>query len=701
MSVSEDINRRKLIDRLVPDDAWGPMVGLVTTTYEMQPDFLELDFLPSLFRLGAWDDRSWATRVGMERKLAELEVAAIFMDPRCYRGRPRSLRLALFPVRLQRGSALHAKVTLVLFERAVRIIVGSANLTEQGFRKNREIVAELTATDSSRQEARLILQAAVGMEAFLEPWLTPEAREVLIRAREMATAWSASPKDDQAMFQWSGGTTKLWQEFLNRWPSDDSIRQAIIVSPFWSADARTTLEQFITNLRSRNALDANCEFRLLTEAFVDPSRKYLPILPQAYATCDWQGLGINISAQAVDPGVLPEEVGDMEGFTGIRRLHAKVVLLQGSRTNLAYLGSANFTAHGWGFLQDGAKANIEAGLIVRRSARNEGLRSLLPGTIGDPVELTSANTMRLRSPEGECEAIPWPDFLKACLLTPKNASSECLQLQVEVEPGSQMYQWSIRLPEKDALPAQVLLTSDEPQHAIITTFKVDLAEDVLNRLLIEQELIMCWDACPGGRAVPLNVSRQARDRLPISPGRHRLEENHLLSYYQGKITWEDLFPDPEPFPGDQNGKATASTLSVVDKSKIQSYQIREFVEALRGIQDDLKRATESEPCMRLSLLGAVSPVSLARTVIDAVACNRRTATAAGFQLTEILVCLLTARQFQVRSRLAAQWLQYVDRAMNEVEGLLEKLIQDHSNELGADTAFKRYSRAVLRKNGSA
>jgi phosphatidylserine/phosphatidylglycerophosphate/cardiolipin synthase-like enzyme len=41
---------------------------------------------------------------------------------------------------------LHAKVTLLHFEHAVRLIVGSANLTKQGYRENREAVAVLTAT---------------------------------------------------------------------------------------------------------------------------------------------------------------------------------------------------------------------------------------------------------------------------------------------------------------------------------------------------------------------------------------------------------------------------------------------------------------------------------------------------------------------------------------------------------------------------
>src|SRR6516225_8326597 len=121
MKNSEAISSRKLIDKLVPRPEWGPMKGVLATTYELGPDFLEMDFLPSVFGLGAWDDRSWTTRIALEKHLFQLDAAVILTDARRYRGRPRSLRLEVLPSVTPRGSALHAKVTLILFERAVRL----------------------------------------------------------------------------------------------------------------------------------------------------------------------------------------------------------------------------------------------------------------------------------------------------------------------------------------------------------------------------------------------------------------------------------------------------------------------------------------------------------------------------------------------------------------------------------------------------
>jgi hypothetical protein len=137
---------RRLVDRLVSPPADGSLIAILATTYELQAEFLETDFLPSLLGLGAWDDRNWTSRIAIEKSLADTESAAVFMDTACYRGRPRSLRLSIHPVAVGRGRILHAKVTLLVYDRAVRLIVGSANLTEPGYRKNREVAATLRAT---------------------------------------------------------------------------------------------------------------------------------------------------------------------------------------------------------------------------------------------------------------------------------------------------------------------------------------------------------------------------------------------------------------------------------------------------------------------------------------------------------------------------------------------------------------------------
>ena len=211
MKDTSDISARKLTDKLVPDSSWGSMRGLLSTTYELGPDFLEMDFLPSVFGLGAWDDRSWATRIALEKHLSQIDAAVIVTDARRYRRRPRSLRLEVKPGVTPRGSALHAKITLILYERAVRLIVGSANLTERGYRRNREAVAILTAMQGSRKDASLIYQALSGTTPALDQWLSAAARKLIADSLDMLRPWMKEKADPDTTFQWSYGQTKLWR----------------------------------------------------------------------------------------------------------------------------------------------------------------------------------------------------------------------------------------------------------------------------------------------------------------------------------------------------------------------------------------------------------------------------------------------------------------------------------------------------------
>lgn len=152
---SQASDNRKLMDRLRPEPSSGRLLGVLATTYEMQPEFFETDFLPTLLGLGAWDDRNWSSRIALEKHLAALETASVLVDARPYRGRPRSLRVEVRPIFLPTGRILHAKVLFGVYEEAIQLIFGSANLTEPGYRRNREVAAALTASAGRPAESRM------------------------------------------------------------------------------------------------------------------------------------------------------------------------------------------------------------------------------------------------------------------------------------------------------------------------------------------------------------------------------------------------------------------------------------------------------------------------------------------------------------------------------------------------------------------
>lgn len=693
----QNTDNRKLMDRLTPEPSLGRLLGILATSYEMQPEFFETDFLPTLLGLGAWDDRNWTSRIALEKHLAELEAATVLVDARPYRGRPRSLRVEVEPVFLQTGRILHAKVLLAVYEDAVRFTFGSANLTEPGYRRNREIAAALTGSAKRPVEARLVRQAMQGLRPLLNRWITESAAQLCELAEERLAEWAEDESGPKQWFIWGGGPVPIWRQVISHWPEHDRVNRITVVSPFWSDEGESgPVTKFIGTLREETRLSPNVELRLLTEAAPDKQGTYKPKLPESFATFDASSIGVSASAFAVDPRVPPEEVGMGDEFSGTRNLHAKIVLLEGEDTSLAFFGSANFTNRGWGFLQAPERANIEAGLIIRRTGNQRtSLQGLIPSTTGDAVPLAGAAAGRLAPPEPSPEELAWPGFLREVLLAPSEADANQLGLTIVVEPKAIEGPWRVEhLPVEGELPGPALHRVDDDDQTT-TRCAIPLSKPQLERLLRDQEVHVKWWLCEEGRAFPVNVAMAAKTALPISPGTGRPEEQHLIAYYQGRITWEEMFPDPEGEHGHQNGDHGDDEPSGVDTSQIQSYIVREFVEALKGITDDLKAAAQSpKACMRLALLGSVSPVALARRVVEAAESGERTPTATGFQLVEILGCLDRARQFPASTRFEQDWAQLVDEAAHKVAEMLEQLQQSFPSDLSSD--FRRYAKTVRR-----
>ncbi len=699
MSTSNSVAERRLLDWISPptEAQNDPILGLVATTYNLQTDFFDVDFLPALLGLGSWDDRGWTTRIAIERRLQMMDSATVVLEPGQYKGRPRSLRVEVLPLAGRGRQKLHAKVLVVLRERMVQLIAGSANLTEPGYRSNREVAIALAASAKQRNHCSLMLSALRGMQEILSPRLTRSAMDVLAKAITEIEGWSEGKDDNENSFAWSGGRMPLWQDFLGRWPAGEKVRKIAIVSPFWSeADSGSPVHKLLQELARREALDATPVVRLLTEVFKDSQGAYLPRLPASYATCNLSEYRAKAYAEAVDPKVLPEEVDMRDDFLGTRPLHAKLVLLEGCDTALSYAGSANFTHKGWGFLADPALANIEAGMILKRTGRRRAeLQDLLPSTIGPPIELGRGRPEELKDPEALAEEEPWPDFIADLRLSPVPGHEEELALQLLLQPGAVEGTWSVGIVQKDDSPAVTLVSSTDAPSDPPNGGCVPLEGKTLTRLLIDQEVLVKWWRCSEGRSIPINVDPSARASLPISPGSPNLLEEHLVAYYQGRIRWEDLFPDPDaPAIENQDDTPPKPQGSEVDTSKIQSYQIREFVEALSGIREDLREACQSEPAMRLAVLGPVSPVSLARTVMSAVKEGSRAPTAAGFQLVEILACIESARSHPVVPKLHDAWAEVLNKASGEIGQFLGRLREEHAEDFRAGSAFQRYEAHV-------
>lgn len=681
MSRSSASAPRKLSDRLLPDARTGALEAVLATTFEMRHDFVDTDWLPTLLELHTQDERSLVGRVAIERELARLDSVTLLMEPRRYRdgGRSRHLRVDVVPAPGLAGK-LHAKVTVLLFAKAVRVIVGSANLTDNGYRKNREVALTLTShTARPSIHDALVREALLGFEQHLGAALTDSARDTVRKALARTPA-SASIADTS--FAWSGPGHALWPRFVELWPKDEAIEKLTLVSPFWAQEAADTLDRLLHALRERGGITPKTEVRLITAAHALTRTEWGPMLPPSFKAHDWGSLGVRVTAQAADPSVSKEEVDGMEDFIGTRDLHAKVVIAQGARHGVAYLGSANFTAHGWGFA---GHANVEAGVLLRRPSGHADLAALTMPVCGKCIELGGPGMDAIQDSEVIPTDPPWPGFILRVVL---NGDAKAYNLAVDLDVQRVPAPWRMELRSAGEPPA-VLVASDAST-APKPQLTVPLSADHARRLFVEQQVWAVWPESPEGSPVPMNATAELRHTLPLLPDQRAPNEDWLLAYFQGRVDWQSLWNDPDEKP--RALPASLVTPRSVDTTGIQAYQMREFVEALAGVQRHLRDGEmRTAGAIRLELLGPISPLALARAAVAAEKSGQRSATAAAFQLEALLTYVREAKARDMPEPVRADWLAALREAETEMHAALRTL----AAKLGPRSAFERAYRQTL------
>jgi hypothetical protein len=214
-----------LIDAVRPMDADGPLVSLVCSTYglSLDPPFFEQDFLPAVLGLGGVRDRGYAVPVALERKLKEV-YSALVADAHALAegGRP-SLQIDILPVGHRTN---HAKVVLTDRKRLIRLVVASANLTHEGYRRQREVGAVLDFKEGGPLPVEVLRRALQGWPEILGELSTEPLRNAFDGAVRQAEGWKlpeALPAGHTVAVVFGGGPRPLWQALVEAWPEGEPL----------------------------------------------------------------------------------------------------------------------------------------------------------------------------------------------------------------------------------------------------------------------------------------------------------------------------------------------------------------------------------------------------------------------------------------------------------------------------------------------
>lgn len=148
-------SRKHILSLWQREEEFGEPIGCVATTFTFDAAFFEEEALGRF--VGMDTDASedgWAYIVEREEKFSQVFSCAL-VDRR-NAAQQRSLRWHLIPVHVPKEGIFHPKLAILAWQHRLRVLIGSANLTEAGYRKNFEHVAVLDFTSEGGMPKALL-----------------------------------------------------------------------------------------------------------------------------------------------------------------------------------------------------------------------------------------------------------------------------------------------------------------------------------------------------------------------------------------------------------------------------------------------------------------------------------------------------------------------------------------------------------------
>jgi hypothetical protein len=346
-SSTAEQTRARLLDLWTGEEAFGRALGCVTTSFTFDAELFEEQCLARFLSIQSNpNETARAYLIEREEKLSQC-FACVLVDG-AHAAPDRSLRWHMLPVTLPRGGMLHAKLTLLAWETCIRVLIGSANLTEPAYRRNQEVMTALDFGAQGNPAPELLTQCVAflnhvrrfapgfdrtesGPQAALAAFLSSvERRARLLPPPEHEDA-------ECALVPLVPGGDTVVQQLGTLWtgPRPDRAR---VLSPFFDEDrqANNTAAAFSGLLTTRGDrwLAISAPGRTLPDGTVQIDA------PVALKKSSHRLLEHRFS--------IVQQRMEIEGKHEDRALHAKLVWLERDGRALYMLGSSNFTAAGLG-----------------------------------------------------------------------------------------------------------------------------------------------------------------------------------------------------------------------------------------------------------------------------------------------------------------------------------------------------------------
>lgn len=359
----------RLLDAWVPPRGAGDPVGCVATTFTFQPNFFEEECLARFAGLESDPQQDGPLYViEREERLAGLACAAVLVDAHHCRG-PRSLRWDMLPARFPKGGLLHAKVAILKWRQVVRLIVASANITADGYRRNREVFGVLDYRPGGEAPLECLksmvdfLRVTGGQEAPGRAGSSPGVKRWLSFLKGIDAIpedWGSTGQDSVRgvvrvrAIHATPQSANVLEQLREVWPSGSPPRNAEVISPFFDPpDGPNQPAEAIWDVLAQRG-EASVTYGVIADEV--PGEDALSVrAPKSLLDSRPSGRR-NVSVHLKH--ILEEQTGDRPEES--RSLHLKSIWLESDTTVAYMIGSSNFTRGGLGI---GGTGNREANLV--------------------------------------------------------------------------------------------------------------------------------------------------------------------------------------------------------------------------------------------------------------------------------------------------------------------------------------------------
>lgn len=589
-----------------PKDAGAP-VAVFATTFALDPDFFEQNCLARFLEVTSVnEDTGSVDDIVASIELQELlrSTSVTVLSDRSAPVQRSSLLWDLLGCHVPDG-LLHAKVAVLIWEKQTRVILGSANLTAAGYRRQIELGLCADLGPECIFPKDVLSEIASELESYLT--LVPgrssraavflRAESTLSLFRQRVERQPATPQSVRVAFAPTNPTSRPLEQLYKAWSGSQPAR-AIHLSPFWDSSDTTVLSTVKSLLTARPVTER--------------SQQVAVVLGPGGQTSFSKFLHTKVDS------VRELKAVDNE----IRTLHAKCLLITSKGWVAALVGSSNHTNAGLG-LSRNRHREINVWLGARADSKEgAALSSLLQ--LGK--ELSGNEEEVEPTDEDESLFATLPDCFGLCQIM-ESPDQKGWQLQLEISNLKSMPEdWSITIGagELPFLTRKQWETNGEPQTSI----------EELRHGLLPMFVLVRWS----NHVTPWAVVAGDRSQIPYGAVLSDLRASHLLDALAAGRSIAQIVREHLERQKRSRTPETEFELDPLKRFEIERSLLRKgraLAASLTAMQRRLERPVTTTEALHARLAGPLGPTFVATKVVEAANSGEQSRAEAMFTIAEI------------------------------------------------------------------